>query len=76
MTGPPAPPQDAPFPPRHPGHTALPTELACLTPNAGADQLVFAAQLATVDTEAAGSLAGLLARCPVSLNLGQRLDGV
>ncbi|MEV3958495.1 hypothetical protein [Streptomyces albogriseolus] len=45
-------------------HAALLTELACLAPNAGADQLVFAARLATADPEAAGSLAAFLARAP------------
>ena len=43
-------------------HAALLTELACLAPNAGADQLVFATRLATADPEAADSLAAFLAR--------------
>ncbi|MFF0097235.1 hypothetical protein ACFYSF_46105 [Streptomyces canus] len=43
-------------------HAALLTELPHLAPNAGVDQLAFAARLAAADPEATGDLAAFLAR--------------
>ncbi|MET9497408.1 hypothetical protein [Streptomyces sp. NPDC006552] len=43
-------------------HAALLTELARLVPNADADELAFAARLATADPHATGALASLLTR--------------
>ncbi|MFD9575100.1 hypothetical protein ACFWBI_35420 [Streptomyces sp. NPDC059982] len=43
-------------------HAALLGELLRLVPDAGADELAFAARLATTEPEAVGALAGFLAR--------------